>query len=244
MAWKAIALLAAVAASMSSNADNAAAPSTGNGLAVPLHEAIYHATVRGIPVRVGLRLEQQGNRFFLYRSWVEPRGVFSFIRREFSETSLVRTGGDGAIIPISYRKRDEVSDRNTDMRFDATAGRVQVRYREDETTSDWEPGIYDLLSLRLALSHDLARDQLKEVYRVIDDRSRVEEVNVHIAGEETISTPLGELRTLRLEYNNRARDRMYRLWIAPDKDAALVRLEQYEEGKLRGRLNIVSYRRL
>jgi hypothetical protein len=37
---------------------------------------------------------------------------------------------------------------------------------------------------------------------------------------------------------------MYRLWIAPDKDAALVRLEQYEEGKLRGRLNIVSYRRL
>jgi hypothetical protein len=218
--------------------------STAPGLAVPFHEAIYHASVRGIPVRAGLRLEPAGEGLFLYRSWVEPRGLFSFIRKELSETSLVMLDEAGTIVPLSYRKLDELGGRNSDMRFDHAEGKVHIEFRGEQTTVDWEPGIYDLLSLRLALAHDLARDQLKEVYRIVDDRSRVESVDVTVAGRETLSTPLGELETVRLEYRSERRDRLFRLWMAPGMDAALVRLEQFEEGRLRGQLNLVEYRRL
>jgi len=217
---------------------------TAPGLAVPFHEAIYHASVRGIPVRAGLRLEPAGEGLFLYRSWVEPRGLFSFIRKELSETSLVMLDEGGKIVPLSYRKLDELGGRNSDMRFDHAEGKVHIEFRGEHTTVDWEPGIYDLLSLRLALAHDLARDALQDVYRVVDDRSRVEAVDVTVAGRETLSTPLGELETVRLEYRSERRDRLFRLWMAPGMDAALVRLEQYEEGRLRGQLNLVEYRRL
>jgi hypothetical protein len=238
-------LLLLVAPSLVSAEDEgAAAAPAAPGLAVPLHEAIYHASVRRVPVRAGLRLEQQNEGLFTYRSWVEPRGMLGFIRRELSEVSLMMLDGEGGILPISYRKRDELGGRHSDMRFDHAGGKVHIDYRGEQNTVDWEPGIYDLLSLRLVIAHDLARGALQEVYRVVDDRGRVEEVDVEIAGRETLSTPLGALETVRLEYRNRRRDRLYRLWIAPGMDAALVRLEQYEGDGLRGSLSIVEHRRL
>ncbi len=214
------------------------------GLAVPLHEAIYHATVRGIKVRAGLRLEQQGDGLYTYRSWVEPRGFLSFINREINETSLVMVDGEGGILPLSYRRRDELNGRHSDMRFDLAEKQVHIDYRDRQTSTQWEPGIYDLLSLRLVLSNDLLRGELQEVYRIVDDRARVEAVDVQIAGRETLTTPLGDIDTVRLEYHSDRRDRLFRLWIAPEMDGALIRLEQHEEGNLRGALEIVEYRRL
>jgi hypothetical protein len=213
-------------------------------LSVPPHEAVYHATVRRIPVRATQRLEAQDGGLYVYRSWLEPRGVLSLFRRDMSENSLVRIGPDGDVLPISYRKRDDYSERHSDMHFDAAKGEVRVTFRGQETVSEWEPGIYDFLSLRLALAHDLARGALQDVYRIIDDRSRIEEVDVEVGGREILDTPVGRLETVRLEYTNRRRDHHYRLWIAVDMDAALVRLEQREGGSLRGRLALVEYRRL
>jgi hypothetical protein len=232
---------------VSAMAAAAAAQNTGSStpvLAVPLHEAIYHASVRRIPVRAGVRLEKQGDDLFLYRSWVEPRGVFSFLRKEVSETSLTTLNGSGEIVPISYRRRDEVGGRHSDMRFDLGEGKIHIDYRGEQTTAEWSQGTYDVLSLRLALAHDLARDGLQDIYRIVDDRGRIEHVDVEIAGREKLMTPMGELLTVRLEYSSERRDRFYRLWIAPDLDSALVRFEQYEAGRLRGSLNLVEYRRL
>ncbi|MFU8894797.1 MAG: DUF3108 domain-containing protein [Gammaproteobacteria bacterium] len=222
----------------------AAEPATGDSaeLSVPLHEAVYHATARGIPVRATLRLERQGERMYLYSSLIEPRGIASFIRRELTETSLVMIQ-DGRILPLSYRRHDGVGGRHSDMRFDLGEGQLHIDYRGEQTTLDWEPGIYDVLSLRLLLANDVARGELHDVYRIVDDRGRIEKVDIEV-GAETLSTPLGELETVRLEYRSERRDRLFRVWIAPGLHSALVRLEQYEEGKLRGRLDIVEYQRL
>lgn len=240
MAVLALALPASGAATPA--VDGAARPAPT--LAIPLHEAIYHATVRRIPVRAGLRLEQQSDGLYVYRSWVEPRGILGFVRRDMSEASLVMLDRDGEIVPVSYRRRDELGGRHSDMRFDLAQGELHIEYRGQKSTIDWEPGIYDLLSLRLALVNDLARGTLRDTYRVVDDRSRVEEVEVEVAGRETLVTPLGELDTIRLEYRNPRRDRSFKLWVAPELDTAMVRLEQHEDGRLRGTLHIVEYRRL
>ena len=239
LAWLLLVATAAVA-------DEAAAPAKASqpALAVPLHEALYHATVRRIPVRAGLRLERQGENLYVYNSWVEPRGLLGFVRRELTETSLVRLGHGAELTPLSYVKRDGFSDRDSDMRFDPLTGQVQIRFRGREQAVDWEQGIYDLLSLRLVLAHDLARGALRDVYQVVDDRGRIETIDVERTGPERLSTALGELDTVRLEYRNSRKDRLYRLWIAPAMDFALVRIEQYEQGQLRGALSIVEYRRL
>ena len=212
-------------------------------LAVPPHQAKYHASVRGIPVRLGLRLEPQEGGRWQYRSWAEPRGLLGFINRELTETSIF-TMIDDRVVPISYRKRDEFGDRDSAMQFDAEAGVVRIEYRGRKSEVDWEPGIYDLQSLRVALAHDLARGELGEVYRVVDDRGRVDAVDVTVAAREPLKTELGRLDTIRLEYYSERRDRLFRLWLAPEMDAALVALEQYEGDSLRGRLEIIEYRRL
>jgi hypothetical protein len=248
-AWRtallALLLSAGGALAATGAAAEAAVPvATAPQLGVPMHEAVYHATVRRIPVRATLRLERQNGGLFLYRSWVEPRGALSFIRREVSETSLVLLRGDGGILPISYRRRDDFTGRHSDMLFDHANQRVNIDYRGEQQEIDWEPGIFDVLSLRLALARDLAQGGLGERYRVVDDRGRVEDVDVEVVGRETLATPLGDLETIRLEYSNSRRDRTYRLWLAPAMDAAVVRLEQYESGKLRGSLNLVEYQRL
>jgi hypothetical protein len=237
-------LFAAAAATAAAETGSAEADADELPLAIPLHEAIYHASVRRIPVRAGLRLEQQSERIFLYRSWVEPRGVLGFVRRDLSETSLIRVDAEGEIVPLSYRRRDEFSGRGSDMRFEPANGKVHINYRGEQTTTEWEPGIYDLLSLRLVLANDLAQGRLRDVYHVIDDRARVEEAEVEVSRPEMLQTAIGELKTVRLEYTNHRRDRRFKLWIAIEMDAALVKLEQYEEGRLRGSLNIVEYRRL
>jgi hypothetical protein len=69
-------------------------------------------------------------------------------------------------------------------------------------------------------------------------------VDVTVAARESIQTELGRLDTIRLEYYGERRDRLFRLWLAPEMDAALVALEQYEGDRLRGRLEIVEYQRL
>ena len=222
----------------------AGAATADSGLVVPLHEAVYHGSVRRIPVRAGLQLERQGDGLYVYRSWVEPRGLLGFVRRQLIETSLVRVERDQQITPLSYRRHDGLGGRDSDIRFDPVAGQVHIHYRDTRTTSAWEPGIFDLLTIRLVLAHDLARDALEDVYRIVDDRSRIEEVDVEVVGRETLDTPLGRLDTVLLEYRSQRRDRIYRLWIAPDMHAALVRLEQHEGGELRGSLGLVSYREL
>lgn len=237
------ALLALAAMAAEPTARPAEEPAAATGLAVPAHRAVYHASVKGIPVRLGLRLDPIEGGRWQYRSWAEPRGILGFINRELTETSVLAVV-DGRVVPISYRKRDEFGDRHSAMDFDLEAGQVHIRYRGRESEVEWEPGIYDLQSLRVALSHDLLRGKLGDVYRVVDDRGRVETVDVTIAARETLETELGRLDTVRLEYYGERRDRLFRLWIAPDMDGALVALEQYEEDRLRGRLEIVEYQRL
>jgi hypothetical protein len=167
--------------------------------------------------------------------------MLGFIRRELSENSLVTVDRSGRILPLSYRKRDDFGGRHSDMRFDHAAGKVHIEYRGEQITADWEPGIYDLLSVRLAIANDFANGALQEMYRVIDDRGRVEEAEVLIAGREVLATPLGNLETVRLDYHNRKRDRSISLWIAQGKDAVLARIEQSDGGQSRGSLVIMEH---
>jgi hypothetical protein len=240
VAWLALLALAGLLAAPAM----AGASTPDRELAVPLHEAVYHGSVRRFSVRAGLHLERQGDNLYVYRSWVEPRGLLGFVRRQLTESSLARVERDGQLTPLSYRRRDGLGGRDSDMRFDPVAGKVHIDYRDTQTTSAWEPGIFDLLTLRLVLANDLAHDALQDVYRMIDDRSRIEEIDVEVVGRETLDTAIGRLETVLLEYRSRRRDRIYRLWLAPGMNAAIVRLEQHEDGELRGRLDLVSYRKL
>lgn len=219
----------------------ASVPAAGETALKP-YEAVYHATVKMIPVRARVKLEAKDGGVWIYRSTIEPRGWAGFISRELSETSVLVVRDGDRLVSSSYRKRDELGGRDADIRFDLAAGRMDVRYKGKSHSADWDPGIHDLMALRLVLANDLALGRLAGTYRIVDDKGRVRPVTVEEIGEETLQTEAGELATVQIEYSEERKDRVYRAWLAPALGGLIVRLEQYEEGELRGTLELAEYR--
>jgi hypothetical protein len=219
----------------------AAAPALGEPALQP-YRAVYHATVKMIPVRARVALEHRPDDTWVYESKIEPRGWAGFISRELKETSVVSVAEDDRIVPSSYRKRDEMGGRNSDIRFDSDAGEMEVRYKGKAHTAAWDPGIVDLMALRLVLANDLALGRLAETYRVVDDKGRIRTVSVEEKPPEVLETDVGPIETVLVEYREDRKDRFYRAWLAPGLGGMIVRLEQYEEGKLRGTLELAEHR--
>ncbi|MEJ2513735.1 MAG: DUF3108 domain-containing protein [Gammaproteobacteria bacterium] len=205
------------------------------------YRAVYHATVKLIPVQATVKLTRGDDDTWTYESVIEPRGWAGFVSRELTETSVLRVVEGSRLVSASYRKRDELGGRDSDIRFDLAAGEMAVRYRDQRKTLPWEPDIHDLMSLRLVLSNDFVLDRLRESYRIVDDKGRVRTVSVTRSGEQALETGVGTLETVQIEYVEDRKDRRYRAWLAPALNGVIVRLEQYEDGELRGSLELAEY---
>jgi hypothetical protein len=219
----------------------AAAPPAPGEPALEPYRAVYHATVKMVPVRARVVLEHRPDDTWVYESKIEPRGWAGFISRELKETSVVSVVEGDRIVASSYRKRDELGGRDSDIRFDPATGEMEVRYKGKAHTAAWDPGIVDLMALRLVLANDLALGRLAETYRVVDDKGRVRKVSVQEKAPERLETDAGPIETVLVEYREERKQRLYRAWLAPRLGGMIVRLEQYEEGKLRGTLELAEH---
>lgn len=123
------------------------------------------------------------------------------------------------------RKREAV------VRLDHDAGLARVQHsRHGELDYAIGPDTTDKLALSLGLQCRL-REGGPLVFDVAEEKRRSEHRFV-VEGEELLETPAGELRTVRvLRDRGENSERQTRLWFAVDRDYALVRLVQEEDGK-------------
>ena len=201
------------------------------------YEATYEGKISVVPVRAELTLsEEEGVWRFV--STARTRGWAAWKKGELEEASRFRLA-DGRPEPLSFTRRDGFSekDRNLESRFEATE--VVSLFRGEELRESLEGPVYDLLSLRLVLRLDLARDGLAPGYDIIDSRGRLRPVEIRRLGEERVRTGLGEVDAVKLEYVTGS-DRRLVVWMAPAWGYEVVRLEQFRDGKLRGWLALRS----
>lgn len=85
----------------------------------------------------------------------------------------------------------------------------------------------DLLSYQLALRCDLEQEQKQLNYPVIA-RNRIKNYEFKVSGKETLKTEVGELQTLIVDRLRKGDGRTTRIWVAPDLNYLIVRLEQSE----------------
>ena len=101
----------------------------------------------------------------------------------------------------------------------------------------------DQLSYQLAIRQaliDTTEDETTFSFEIIDGDA-IEMQEYRLVGEEVISTPLGELSTLRLERVREASDeRVTEIWLAQDWDFLLTRIEQLNNSGLRISLELKS----
>ena len=137
----------------------------------------------------------------------------------------------GRVVPLEYRYRLDgliVRDRSRALNFNWPAQSMSGSYDGDGFTVPLASKALDPLGFQLQLRQDLKAGKREMAYTVADEDD-FEEDRFAVIGEESQSTPFGDLETVKVEKVREADSKRETLmWFAPELDYLLVRLIQVE----------------
>ncbi|PCI73351.1 MAG: hypothetical protein COB20_16320 [SAR86 cluster bacterium] len=148
------------------------------------------------------------------------------------------------VVPLNYTYQLSGVSRASHAIFFNWDADVALSTEGDES---WQlqlnEGVMDQLSYQLAIRLALIDNTEIDTtfsFEVVDGDA-IEMQEYHLVGEEIISTPLGELSTLKLERVREASDeRVTEIWLALEWDFLLTRIEQINSSGLRISLELKS----
>ncbi|MDP1708105.1 MAG: DUF3108 domain-containing protein [Gammaproteobacteria bacterium] len=138
-------------------------------------------------------------------------------------------GGVMRPLHYSYRKSGGKRELQLDQHFDWERKVVnRTGGTQASSTLPVAAGTLDKLAYQVALMDDLKQGKTELAYTLLDD-DETKTYHFQVVGEETLSTPLGTLETLRIErVMNAGSKRRTTFWCAPSLNYLLVRLDQRE----------------
>ncbi len=186
--------------------------------------AEYQGDIEGLPVTAkGIRelvLLDDGR----YRLTSTATSLFVSVK-ESSNFAV----NDENLIPSTYeyQRKGVGKNRHEVNAFDWT--QMTMSHTEGET--DVTAGTLDKLTYQLKLREDVKKAVVRGntdhlfTYLVADDE-KFKEYKFRIMGEEVVSTPLGDLETVRVDRIRENSKRQTALWLAKDHEYLLVKLKQ------------------
>lgn len=144
-----------------------------------------------------------------------------------TETSVFRWQ-DNQVIPERYRySQTGLSAREETVAFDWPAMSARSARDEDSWTLPLTAGVQDKLSYSQNIGTDIDTRGLTQMRYAIVDTDEIEEQVYELVGEETLQTPAGALRTVKIERVRAGNSsRRTTVWLARDWHYLLVQLEQ------------------
>ena len=217
-----------------------AVATAADGLPVAPFQARYEVYASGFSVgEAVVTLTAAGPNGYRMSSNVRPNGLVALLASGRIQEQASGEVYEGAIRPLQYDRQLDAGRKSSHMqlRFNWPAGQVEARHNADQATLPLAPGMVDPLSLQLLVMGDLQRGQVPPQYRLVD-KTEIKTYQIRNQGEETLSTPLGELRTVRINQYTPGKTRMTTFWVAPDRQFLLVRIAQEKDGKEELRMEI------
>ena len=148
------------------------------------------------------------------------------------------------VVPLNYTYQLSGVSRASHAIFFNWDAEIALSTEDDES---WQlplrDGVMDQLSYQVALRQALIDNSDSEAIFSFDiiDGDAIEMQQYRLVGEEILSTPLGELNTLKLERVREASDqRASKIWLAVDWNFLLTRIEQLNNSGLRIVLELKS----
>ena len=148
------------------------------------------------------------------------------------------------VVPLNYTYQLSGVSRASHAIFFNWDTEIALSTEDDES---WQlplrDGVMDQLSYQVALRQALIDNSDSEAIFSFDiiDGDAIEMQQYRLVGEEILSTPLGELNTLKLERVREASDqRASKIWLAVDWNFLLTRIEQLNNSGLRIVLELKS----
>lgn len=128
----------------------------------------------------------------------------------------------------------------TEQLFDWQALLETGKNEKREWQMPLQPGLNDMQTQALNLQLDLKQGKRPLHYKVAK-KGGVRDYRFTVKGEETLETPLGKLKTLRVEREHDPDDdRRTITWFAKDHQFIPVQLQFFEDGDEQGELRITS----
>jgi hypothetical protein len=151
---------------------------------------------------------------------------------EISETSHLRWNPkEQLVVPIGYTKKINGfgKSKETNLFFDWKKLTINDTKKNTQLAMGGVQRIQDDLSYQLQLRQDLIAGKKSFVYN-IGEGGRITDTVFSLVGEEVISTPLGNVKAVKIKRNHSNSDRSTYAWFAPKYQYLLVRLQQDASG--------------
>ena len=207
-------------------------------------EATYDWIWHGMNVAVStLWLEHQDGDHWVYRSKSEPRGIGRVFSERPTQVSVMEVA-DSGVRPLSYKADagNSSTKRNADVQFDWENNHVSGAYEDAKVDMPTTPGIQDDLSVQIALMVELLRGHTPEKFSLINGNS-VREYRYTREGEETLTTPVGTIRTVVYRSEKQYSPRVNRFWCAPSLGYIPLRVQQTNDGKVEWAMEVQKVKR-
>jgi len=211
-------ILAVVSMSCALAAQAATAPST--------FETTYSAKLYGLNVTVNSRLSQLPNGNYEYFFNAD-----SMVGKVIEKTEVSWDAKEQRIRPqhYIYQRKSVGKDRNDELMFDWAANKVTHVKSNQTQTLDATKNFQDGLSYQIQLSQDLIAGKKQFDYLITNGR-KIKPYKFEIVGEEVLTTPLGDVKAVKVKRTRAKSDLVTYAWFAKDFQYLLVRLQQEENG--------------
>ena len=147
---------------------------------------------------------------------------------------------NNALLPVEYHysRTGTGPDKKLTVNFNAVKGGKILVDNGDEFI--WS-GEYDNQIYRVDLAYQLALGKSSLQYKFINYRGELRSYGVKVVAHENLSLPYGDLQTIKVKLIRDSKKRETYAWFAPTLNYALVRLQQFKDGKEQGDIKLKSY---
>lgn len=200
---------------------------------LPDFSANYLVRLNGLQageLKQKLSTNNKGVRTFT--SETQAKGVFAYFKPDLVAETSVWQYTNNTITPQSYlyQRTGGKKEKYVSLNFDWPNMQVFIDDKKQPWHLKIETNTLDKLVYQLALMSDLSKNQTAFDYRIADG-GKLKDYKIKILGKETISTPLGNIKTIKLKRERtRSKGRETILWCAPALNHLPVKLEHTEKG--------------
>ncbi|MEX2515361.1 MAG: DUF3108 domain-containing protein [Gammaproteobacteria bacterium] len=210
----------------------------------PDFEAEYVLRSKGLEVaHIKRSVERLNNGDYRYLSRSETVGVVSLFRDDkIIEESRWKNTADG-FQPIYYRydHSGRKKNRQVNIEFDWNNNTVHMQVNENTWQTELEPLTLDKLLYQLAIMRDLSAGRDSINYKVADG-GKIKDYAFEILGEETVETPYGSFKTVKVERHRNDTERETVFWCAVELGYLPIKIVHTEPDGLQTTTLLTSYK--
>lgn len=209
--------------SLSQAGGTAPEPTSNTSSQLSAYEASYETRAKGLSATLYRELKPSSDQTWQLSNRIEV--LFSEIK-----DSSIFTVDDGQLKPFRYRYKNGFSSkRNFELLFDWKNNQVSGGRKPHPLSAD----SFDKLSFQEQLRLDLLAQGQQfstKTYRIIDNKN-IKQYRITKLGEETLNTPAGSFHSLKLKQQNPTKDSYSLIWLAPNWQYFILKIEAIDKGK-------------